>query len=112
MNWNNKPARGFRGSDSRFGQEGRVTRVRLLLRELAGQRKHTLASVLAAENAGATGDPRTFVWPVIAAVLAKRRAPSPLAAAMASALDRWAAEPRWLDRRATATVTSTAPARP
>ena len=100
VNWNNKPAPDFPASDSRFGQEGPVTRVRLLLRELARQPKHTLASVLAAENAGATGDPRTFLWPTISAVLAAGEAPSPLAAAMAAALDRWAAaDGGWIDAR-------------
>ena len=98
VNWNNKPAPDFPASDSRFGQEGPVTRVRLLLRELARQPKHTLASVLAAENAGATGDPRTFLWPTISAVLAAGEAPSTLAAAMAAALDRWAAaDGGWID---------------
>ena len=98
VNWNNKPAPGFPASDSRFGQEGPVTRVRLLLRELARQPKHTLASVLAAENAGATGDPRTFLWPTVSAVLARGQAPSPLAAAMAAVLDRWAAaDGGWID---------------
>jgi acyl-homoserine lactone acylase PvdQ len=98
VNWNNKPAPRFPASDSRFGQEGPVTRVRLLLRELARQPKHTLASVLAAENAGATGDPRTFLWPTVSAVLAKGQAPSPLAAAMAAVLDQWAAEDGgWID---------------
>ena len=98
VNWNNKPAPDFPASDSRFGQEGPVTRVRLLLRELERQPKHTLASVLAAENAGATGDPRTFLWPTVSAVLAEGEAPSPLAAAMVETLDRWAAGRRRLDR--------------
>ena len=98
VNWNNKPAPDFPASDSRFGQEGPVTRVQLLLRELARQPKHTLASVLAAENAGATGDPRTLLWPTISAVLAAGEAPSPLAAAMAAELDRWAAaDGGWID---------------
>lgn len=98
VNWNNKPAPSFPASDSRFGQEGPITRDRLLLRELARQQKHTLASVLAAENAGATGDPRTFLWPTVSAVLASGQAPSPLAAAMAGVLDRWAAnDGGWID---------------
>jgi acyl-homoserine lactone acylase PvdQ len=98
INWNNKPAPRYPASDSRFGQEGRVTRDRLLLRELARTQKHTLASVLGAENAAATGDPRTFVWPSISAVLKKAPAPSPLAAAMAAALDRWTAnDGGWVD---------------
>jgi acyl-homoserine lactone acylase PvdQ len=98
VNWNNKPAPGFPASDGRFGEEGPLTRDRLLLRELARRPKHTLASVLAAENAGATGDPRTFLWPTVSAVLAKGQAPSPLAAAMAQTLDRWAAaDGGWID---------------
>jgi hypothetical protein len=98
VNWNNKPAPRFPASDSRFGQEGPVTRARLLLRELARRPKHTLASLLAAENAGATGDPRTFLWPAVSAVLAEGQAPSPLAAAMAAVLDGWAAnDGGWID---------------
>jgi acyl-homoserine lactone acylase PvdQ len=98
VNWNNKPAPDWPASDSRFGQEGPLTRVRLLLRELERQPEHTLASVLAAENAGATGDPRTFLWPTVSAVLANAEPPSPLAAAMAAALDRWAAaDGGWID---------------
>ena len=98
VNWNNKPAPEFPASDSRFGQEGPVTRVRLLLHELAKRPKHTLATVLAAENAAATGDPRTFLWPTVSAVLARGETPSPLAAAMAGVLDDWAANDRgWLD---------------
>ena len=98
VNWNNKPAPDFPASDSRFGQEGPLTRVRLLLRELERQPKHTLAGVLGAENAGATGDPRTFLWPTVSAVLAEGEPPSPLAAAMAETLDRWAAaDGGWID---------------
>ena len=98
INWNNKPAPGFPSSDSRFGMEGPVTRDRLLLRELARRPKHTLASLAGAENAGSTGDPRTFVWPTIAAVLAHGQAPSPLAAAIVQTLDRWAAnDGGWID---------------
>ncbi len=98
VNWNNKPAPEFPASDSRFGQEGPVTRVRLLLRELARRPKHTLASVLAAENAGATGDPRTFLWPTVSAVLARGQTPSPLAASMRAVLDGWAAgDGGWID---------------
>jgi hypothetical protein len=98
VNWNNKPAPGYPASDSRFGTEGPVPRDKLLLRELARTRKHTLATVLGAENGAATGDPRTFVWPVIAKVLAKAPAPSPLASAMAATLDRWAAnDGGWID---------------
>ncbi len=98
VNWNNKPAPDFPASDSRFGQEGPVTRVQVLLRELARRPTHTLTSVLAAENAGATGDPRTLLWPTISAVLAAGEAPNPLAAAMATELDRWAAaDGGWID---------------
>jgi acyl-homoserine lactone acylase PvdQ len=98
INWNNKPAPGFPASDSRFGQEGPITRDRLLLRELARRPKHTLASLLGAENAASTGDPRTFLWPTVSAVLGAAEPPSPLAAAMAQVLDRWAAnDGGWID---------------
>ncbi len=98
VNWNNKPAPNWPASDSRFGQEGPDTRVRLLLRALDKHPKATLAELLGAENAGATGDPRTFLWPKVSAVLAKAPAPSPLAASMVAALDSWAAhEGGWID---------------
>jgi acyl-homoserine lactone acylase PvdQ len=98
VNWNNKPAPNWPASDSRFGQEGPDTRARLLLRALDKHPKATLAELLGAENAGATGDPRTFLWPKVSAVLAKAPAPSPLAASMVAALDSWAAnEGGWID---------------
>jgi hypothetical protein len=98
VNWNNKPAPGFPASGTRFGSEGPIARDDLLLRGLARRAQHTPASVLGAENGGAVGDPRTLLWPTVSAVLARGTAPSPLAAAMARTLDRWAArDDGWVD---------------
>ena len=98
VNWNNKPARDFPAAGTRFGSEGPIMRNDLLRRALAARQRHTPASLLGAENAGAVGDPRTFLWPVVSAVLARGRAPSPLAAAMARTLDDWAARGGgWVD---------------
>ena len=111
VNWNNKPAPGFPASDTRFGQEGPITRDRLLLRELDRVPKHTLATLAGAENAASTGDPRTFLWPVVSAVLARSEAPSPLAAAMVQVLDRWAAaDGGWSDANLDGFVDGAGPA--
>ena len=57
LNWNNKPGFGFSSSDDNWTY-GPVQRVQLLSLQLASRQKHTLASVVAAMNAAATGDLR------------------------------------------------------
>ena len=89
LNWNDKPAANVGAADSNFSY-GSVQRVELLQRAIAAQRKHTLASVTAAMNLGATQDLRvTDVWPSIRAVLGTGPAPSARAEAAAALLDAW-----------------------
>ncbi len=91
VNWNNEPAPGWPASDERVSQ-GPEDRVQLLNTELALRPKHTIESVLSASNAAATQDPRgKLAWPVIRAVLAKGKAPSPLATKLVRVMDDWSA---------------------
>ncbi|MCW3012035.1 MAG: penicillin acylase family protein [Solirubrobacterales bacterium] len=91
VNWNNEPSPGWPASDERVSQ-GPEDRVRLLSTELARQPRHTIETVLAAANAGATQDPRgKLAWPIIRAVLAKGKSPSPLATKLVAVLDDWSA---------------------
>jgi acyl-homoserine lactone acylase PvdQ len=97
VNWNNKPARGFPAGDNRW-DEGGTQRVDWLLKELARTDKHTPATVLGAANAAATADPRALMWPAVAAVLAKGKAPSPLAQAVVDRITSWSAgDASWVD---------------
>ena len=90
VNWNNKPARNFPAGDERFGSEGGIQRVDMLVDELARHPKATLADVLAASNAGATQDVRiTQFWPTLKAMLARGRAPSARARQLAGRLEAW-----------------------
>jgi acyl-homoserine lactone acylase PvdQ len=90
VNWNNKPAKDFPAGDDRFGNEGGIQRVDLLRGELARNPKATLANVLAAANAAATEDVRiSQFWPTLKAMLAKGKAPSAQAAALADVLQKW-----------------------
>jgi hypothetical protein len=89
LNWNEKPAANVGAADTNFSY-GSVNRVELLQRTIAAQRTHTLASVTAAMNLGATQDLRvTDVWPQIRAVLDTGPAPSARAEAAASLVDAW-----------------------
>ena len=65
--------------------------------ELARVPRHTLATVLGAANAAATGDPRAPMRPTVAAVPARARPPSAVAQATAAEIGRWAAEGLWVD---------------
>jgi acyl-homoserine lactone acylase PvdQ len=104
VSWNNKPAKDFPASDSRW-DEGGTQRVDWLLKELARTHKHTPASVLAAANAAATADPRALMWPAVTAVLAKGTAPSPLAQAVVDRITSWSAgDASWVDANGDGTV--------
>jgi acyl-homoserine lactone acylase PvdQ len=90
VNWNNKPAKDFPAGDDRFGNEGGIQRVDLLLGELARTPKATLANVLGAANAAATEDVRIAeLWPILKATLAKGKAPSAQATQVADVLQQW-----------------------
>jgi acyl-homoserine lactone acylase PvdQ len=104
VSWNNKPAKDFPASDSRW-DEGGTQRVDWLLKELARTRKHTPASVLGAANAAATADPRALMWPAVTAVLAKGTAPSPLAQAVVDRITSWSAgDASWVDANGDGTI--------
>jgi hypothetical protein len=97
VNWNNKPARDFPAGDNRW-DEGSTQRDDWLLKELARTDKHTPATVLGAENAAATADPRALMWPAVTAILAKGTAPSPLAQAVVDQITSWSAgDASWVD---------------
>lgn len=86
LNWNNKPARDWGAADSNWGQ-GSVQRVQLFRGFPARSRLNDVASVM---NRAATQDLRTvFNWPVIARVLARGTAPSPLARQAADLITAW-----------------------
>jgi acyl-homoserine lactone acylase PvdQ len=89
VNWNNKPAKGFPSSDSRWNEQS-LQRDLLLKDELARRPKQTLATVLAAANAAATQDVRIVeLWPTLRRMLDRGHAPSARARALRDALQRW-----------------------
>ncbi len=91
VNWNNKPALGFASADDQWTY-GSLQRVQMLSRGLAGKKKHSPASVVAAMNRAATQDFRALmVLPSISAVLAGSTAPSPMEAQMLKLLQSWRA---------------------
>ena len=76
VNWNNKPAKDFPASDSRWNEQS-LQRQKLLTDELARQPKQTLATVLAAANAAATEDVRIVeLWPTLKKMLDRGKAPN------------------------------------
>ena len=93
VNWNNNIARGFGAADDEWMRAGSVGRVDLLNRNLdrlATGGKHTLASVTAAMNAGATQDVRAIdTVPLLSQLLAGSAPPSPQAARMLELMVAW-----------------------
>jgi acyl-homoserine lactone acylase PvdQ len=88
-NWNNKPARGFPGSDDQWAY-GPIGRVDLLNQNTAKVRKHTLATLTGAMNAAATQDVRAMRFvPLLADFLRGGQAPSARAAQMLDLLLDW-----------------------
>jgi acyl-homoserine lactone acylase PvdQ len=89
VNWNNKPAKDFPASDSRWNEQS-LQRQLLLQGELNRRPQQTLSTVLAAANAAATEDVRIVeLWPTLSKVLAKGKAPSARAAQLRDLLQRW-----------------------
>jgi acyl-homoserine lactone acylase PvdQ len=89
VNWNNKPAKDFPASDSRWNEQS-LQRQQLLTGELARQPKQTLASVLAAANAGATEDVRIVeLWPTLKRMLDRGKAPNAADAQVVATLQAW-----------------------
>ncbi len=93
VNWNNKPAKGWPASDERFGAEGGPQRADLLQDELDRRGTQSLASVLDAENAGATEDVRGGpFFPTLAAMLGRTKAPTAGARQAFDVLQAWHAK--------------------
>jgi acyl-homoserine lactone acylase PvdQ len=89
VNWNNKPAKGFPASDTRWSEQS-LQRDLLLKDELARHPKQTLSTVLAAANAAATEDVRIVeLWPTLRKMLARAKAPSARAAQLRDVLQGW-----------------------
>ncbi|MEN3280745.1 MAG: hypothetical protein V7607_1885 [Solirubrobacteraceae bacterium] len=89
VNWNNKPAKGFPASDTRWSEQS-LQRDLLLKDELARRPKQTLSNVLAAANAAATEDVRIVeLWPTLRRMLARGKSPSARATLLFDALQRW-----------------------
>ena len=89
VNWNNKPAKGFPASDTRWSEQS-LQRDLMLKDELARQPKQTLATVLSAANAAATEDVRIVeLWPTLRKMLDRGKPPSARAAAVRDALQAW-----------------------
>lgn len=93
VNWNNNIARGFGAADDEFMRAGPVARVDLLnsnLARLARNGKHTLATVTAAMNAGATQDIRAIdTVPLLARLLDGSTPPSSRAKQMLDLMVTW-----------------------
>ncbi len=89
VNWNNKPAKDFPASDSRWSEQS-LQRDLMLTGELDRRPQQTLATVLASANAAATEDVRIVeLWPTLRKVLGKGKAPSARAAQLRDLLQRW-----------------------
>jgi acyl-homoserine lactone acylase PvdQ len=89
VNWNNKPAKDFPASDSRWNEQS-LQRQQLLTGELARQPKQTLATVLAAANAAATEDVRIVeLWPTLEKMLDRGKAPNAATKQVVDALQAW-----------------------
>jgi acyl-homoserine lactone acylase PvdQ len=89
LNWNNKPARGFAGSDSEWTW-GPVQRVDLLWDAVQRRSKHTLGSAVGAVNLAATTDLRSVrLVPLLAEAMRRTAPPSTRAAAALQVLEDW-----------------------
>ena len=89
VNWNQRPAHGFGAADDNWAY-GSVHRVDLLTANLAGRRKHTLASVVGAMNKAATQDLRALrLLAPIEKVMTSGPAPSYARPELLQLLDAW-----------------------
>ncbi len=89
VNWNNKPAKDFPASDTRWTEQS-LQRDLLLTGELGRRPKQTLATVLASANAAATEDVRAVaLWPTLQRVLARGKAPNAKTKRIADLLQAW-----------------------
>ena len=89
VNWNNKPAKDFPASDSRWNEQS-LQRQKLLTGELARRPKQTISTVLAAANAAATEDVRIVeLWPTLKKMLDRGKAPNAATKQVAALLQAW-----------------------
>jgi acyl-homoserine lactone acylase PvdQ len=89
VNWNNKPAKDFPASDTRWTEQS-LQRDLLLTGELGRRPKQTLATVLASANAAATEDVRAVaLWPTLKKMLDRGKAPNAATKQVADVLARW-----------------------
>jgi acyl-homoserine lactone acylase PvdQ len=89
VNWNNKPAKGFPASDSRWSEQS-LQRHQLLTGELARRPQQSLSTVLGG------GKPRPHqerwaraLWPTLKRMLERGRAPSAATKQVADLLQAW-----------------------
>jgi acyl-homoserine lactone acylase PvdQ len=89
INWNNKPAAGWRSADNNWSW-GSIQRVQELKNAVARQTTLTLGSVVASMNRAATQDLRdAVVLPPVQAVLKTGPAPSAREQEMLTLLEEW-----------------------
>lgn len=89
VNWNNRAAADFTSADDAWMQ-GSITRNELLTRGTFARAKHSLASLTAAMNVGATQDVRVMeLQPTLSKLLRQGKAPSARAQRMLDVLDAW-----------------------
>jgi acyl-homoserine lactone acylase PvdQ len=89
VNWNNKPAKDFPASDTRWSEQS-LQRDLLLSGELGRRPKQTLATVLASANAAATEDVRIVeLWPTLKRMLDRGKAPNAATKQVVDALQAW-----------------------
>lgn len=87
VNWNNRPAHGWRTSDDEWGTWGSVDRVKLLA---ITKPLNRINDVVAVMNRAATQDARAvLVWPTIAKLLTPGTGPNPRAEQAAALVTSW-----------------------
>jgi acyl-homoserine lactone acylase PvdQ len=87
VNWNNRPAHGWRTADDEWGTWGSVDRVKLLA---ITKKRNRMNDVVAVMNRAGTQDPRAaLVWPTIAKLLTPGTGPNPRAEQAAALVTAW-----------------------
>jgi acyl-homoserine lactone acylase PvdQ len=87
-NWNNKPARGFASADDHWSY-GSLQRLQMLSLKIAGKRRLSPASVVAAMNRAATQDFRGLALLPVLEVLGGSTSPSARDTQMLDLLEVW-----------------------
>jgi acyl-homoserine lactone acylase PvdQ len=87
VNWNNRPARGWRTADDEWGTWGSVDRVVLLA---ITKKLNRIEDVVAVMNRAGTQDARAaLVWPTVAKLLTPGTGPNPRAEQAAALVTSW-----------------------